>query len=364
MADPFTDDYNTLHNIPKPALPYIPGFEFTITEHTPPNHRVIKKYLLTREEAFQRENTDVLTRCFNKSPLPGHTGSHTLRLKIRKQIRVSDGKSSQIVLVEVISNQLPETMPTTLVAKLYDPLYWDHYQDSVDPFIYIDKEYATETAAYQHLHRQLHEHGETTTHIPHFYGSYTTDITHPDTTPPRNRPVRLILLEHISGLPMDTLNPHTLSQATRKIILEQIITVESHIYKLGVDHFDTYPRNILIQHHPHPSPSSPPSPSPEKNIQITLLDFGHAKIGRSPNPEIIPESDFLGGTYISPILRWTTNGRREPMDSYHEWVDWDWNDWIFEVYGADVGGITEEMYQWLPYTMEEMIVGRLGKGRV
>ncbi|PWY70855.1 hypothetical protein BO94DRAFT_438154, partial [Aspergillus sclerotioniger CBS 115572] len=153
------------------------------------------------------------------------------------------------------------------------------------------------------------------TGIPNFYGSYSMDFTHPDG---RHCTVRLILIELVDGCTMNTLDPKSLSQLVRKAIMEQIITVESRVYEIGVDHFNTYPRNVLIE-------GLEMGPS---RVHIKLVDFGHAKIGRSPHPEQIPESHYLGGTSISPILRWTTDGEREPMDSYDEWVDWDWNEWI------------------------------------
>ncbi|OOF94097.1 hypothetical protein ASPCADRAFT_131729 [Aspergillus carbonarius ITEM 5010] len=211
------------------------------TSPPPKSPRDIKRFILTREEAFQRENTDVLTRCFSKKPLAGHLGSLTLRLKLRKHIRVSDGKSAQIALVDVISGRLPDNA-TSVVAKLYDPLCWGHYQDDVGPFIYIDKEIAAETAAYRYLQNR----GEisTNTSILKFYGSYSTAISHPDG---RRRTVRLILMEHVDAPAMDSLDPKSLSQLVRKAIMEQIITMESRLYEIEVNHLNASPRNVMIE---------------------------------------------------------------------------------------------------------------------
>lgn len=122
-------DFNTLNDIPKSSLSYVEGFEFSVLEFFPPEPQ-IKTFMLSPDEALQGRSTDVLRRCLAKKPLSGRLGSRVLHLKIRKAIRVGDGKTSQIVLVDVVSGQ---GFTTPLVAKLYDPLYYDHSLDDVDP---------------------------------------------------------------------------------------------------------------------------------------------------------------------------------------------------------------------------------------
>ena len=110
-------DFNTLNDIPKSSLPYVEGFEFSVLEFFPPEPQV-KTFMLSPDEALQRQNTDVLKRCLAKNLLSGPVGSCALHLRIKKAIRVGDGKTSQIVLVDVVSGQGFTTPP---VAKLYDP---------------------------------------------------------------------------------------------------------------------------------------------------------------------------------------------------------------------------------------------------
>lgn len=119
---PFSLDFNTLNDIPKPSLPYVEDYEFFVTEYFPPKP-YIKHFTLTSDEAIKRANIDVLARCLTRKPIPGQSGSKRLYLKIHKALRVCDEKTSQIVLVDVISGQLPSTRG---VAKLYDPLYYVH----------------------------------------------------------------------------------------------------------------------------------------------------------------------------------------------------------------------------------------------
>ncbi|KAB8262157.1 hypothetical protein BDV32DRAFT_136854 [Aspergillus pseudonomiae] len=327
-------DFNTLNDTPKPDLPYVEGYEFSALEFSPPKPQTKPAFGLTPEEAFQRENTDVLARCLAKKAFPGQPGSHTLRLKIREPIRVGDGKTSQIVLVDVVSGQ----GATPIVAKIYDPLYYDHSNDDVDPFLYVHIEHNRETAAYRHLQ------GCAEKHVPEYYGSYTMDISY---SKGQFRTVGLILSEYINGESMDTLQPQNFTQPVRKAIMQQIVNVESRLYEDNLWHRDTSPRNIIIS---------------TSNLHITFIDFGHASLGRSRDPtDKDQESRFLPGTYISPMLRWYRTRGREPVSNFEEWIDWDWNSWLFETYGSDRRMINADMIQrWVPPSARQEVASKLG----
>lgn len=323
----FSLDYNTLNDIPKPDLPYVVDYEFSVVEHLPPEPLEIKSFFLKSDEAHKRENTDVLTRCLTRDPIPGRLGSRCLRLKIRKVIRVGDEKTSQIVLVDVISGQLSNTR---VAAKLYDPLYHDHSSDDVDPFLFVDVEYARESAAYRYLH------GQEEKCIPDYYGSYSMKISH---SGQQFRTVRLILLEYVDGSPMTTLRADV-SPDFRKAVMKQIVNVESQLYKINLRHGDIYPRNIIIQ----------AINSDLSKLCIKFIDFGHAAVGRSPDPRNDDlERMFLPGIYTSPLLRWFKTHGREPVCHFEQWIDWDWNKWLLETYRSDIENITPEMkHNWLP----------------
>ncbi|PWY64966.1 hypothetical protein BO94DRAFT_504973 [Aspergillus sclerotioniger CBS 115572] len=325
-------DYNTLNDIPKPDLPYTKGYEFSVIEHFPPEPH-IKSFNLTPDEAAKRETIDVLTRALTRKPIPGQQGSKRLRLKICDTIRVGDGKTSQIVLVDVISGELSKTH---IVAKLYDPLYYDHSNDDVDPFIFIDVEYTRENAAYRYLH------GKKQNGIPDFYGSYSMDIRYSDH---QSRTVRLILLEYISGDFMTTLDPNNFCDRFWKTVMKQIVDLESQLYKINLRHGDVHPRNVIIKN--HDIKLAEPG--------VIFIDFGFASIGRSPNPQNnIYEKKFLPGVYISPLLRWFKARGREPICNFENWITWDWNGWLLGNYLFDKENITPEMIRkWLPPSMRQ-----------
>ncbi|KAL2005427.1 hypothetical protein VTN00DRAFT_2638 [Thermoascus crustaceus] len=93
------------------------------------------------------------------------------------------------------------TLPTSeyLLAKFYDPLYFDHVQDDADPFLCVDRAYTHEAAAYEML-KPLQR-----TIIPRYYGSFTLELSIPNKEAIRS--VRFILLELVVGIDMTKLNP-------------------------------------------------------------------------------------------------------------------------------------------------------------
>ena len=149
-------DFHTITGTPKPDLPYTKGQEWTVTEHFPSEPPKSTSYTLdehadeqAEEQALiERRDVDALKRCVRHPPSSGQLGHHTLRLRIVDTIRVGDEKTSQIVLVVILSGQ---KHATRAVAKFYDPLYFDHTEFDVDPFQSADVEYMRESAAYRRL---------------------------------------------------------------------------------------------------------------------------------------------------------------------------------------------------------------------
>lgn len=83
MDDPFRLDYNTVHKIEKPPLPYIPGHELSVVRHypspPPPKwHGIALKY----EAAREREHADILTRTPGVFAIPRLRGDLVVRRSI------------------------------------------------------------------------------------------------------------------------------------------------------------------------------------------------------------------------------------------------------------------------------------------
>lgn len=147
-------------------------------------------------------------RCLRHPPSPGRPGSQKTRLKIIDEIRVGDDQNSQIVSVGVVSGQ---HCGKQVVAKFCDPVYFEDSQDDIDPVLHVGKTYACESAAY----RRLSARGQQNS--PEFYGTYPLELT---VCPGIFRSVRLILLEHVHGVQMQTLQPSRPSQTYRKAIMK------------------------------------------------------------------------------------------------------------------------------------------------
>ncbi|KAK9235011.1 hypothetical protein V1525DRAFT_411229 [Lipomyces kononenkoae] len=226
MTYPLSDSFCTRFKIPKLFLPYYPGQQFTVVSHDPPEPTTY----ITRE----RESKHPLERCILHPPLPGSIGATTVYLRIVESVRLGDNYNAQVakVQVECVIPHESSSPP----QKFYDPLYFDHEQDDVDPFLCVDRHYSHEVAAYNAL-SDLH--GST---IPRYFGSYSLELPAEATV----RSVRLILMEFISGTSMLQLNPSDFSQLQSQVIMKAIVDAESLVYTHNLRHRDIHPRNILV----------------------------------------------------------------------------------------------------------------------
>jgi hypothetical protein len=127
---------------------------------------------------------------------------------------------------------------TKVVAKFYDPLYWDHYDDG-DAFHGVNYHYTHEAASYDKL---IELQG---TIVPHYYGSFSLDLP-VDQPLATTRSVRLILMEHIHASSMQALKPEDFSQLQRKRIMKLLIDGESDIHTRDIILSDLSPRNVLV----------------------------------------------------------------------------------------------------------------------
>ena len=258
-----SDSFCQRTNTSKPALPYLLGKCLTIRSHEPPAPTTGRR-TYNPETARERETLHPLIRCQRHPPLPGKDGQVMAEVEIIRPIRAGDKYSTQLVAVRVKSScdKLPKDID--VVAKIYDPLYFDHDQDDADPFPYLDHDYSHEAAAYKAL-AELQ--GGI---IPKFFGSFSIRIP-VDTTAFRS--VRLILIEFIPGHSIQQLGSANLSQPLRQTIMKEVINAESLIYTNNVLHQDMRPSNVLI------------CGVPELK-RIVIIDFGHTVLGRHAIPSL------------------------------------------------------------------------------
>lgn len=201
-----------------------------------------------------------------------------------------------------------ESPPPTgkcIVAKFFDPLYFDHEQDDV----------ALQGAI-----------------VPRYYGSYTCELPAPGENGLRS--VRLILMSEVPGAPMHHVRPANYSQLQRQNILGAIIDAESCLYAMNVVHHDVHPRNVLILD----------GTVTDSRAQVVLIDFGNSSIGRAANSASHEkQGKYLPGVPISPLLRWNEAWWDYRQYVFTDWIDWDWQQWLEDRYQYTRSYITEEM---------------------
>ncbi|KAK2796995.1 hypothetical protein FQN50_009364 [Emmonsiellopsis sp. PD_5] len=312
-------------DLPKPPVPYVEGWVFTVQSHIPPPPTRVTKdccrnFQLGRAERRQLRPVE---RCLRHPPLPGSMESCTVHLKILDLLRVGDGCNAQVFTVQVL-----ETRPNSrrfqsnrkLVAKIYDPLYFDDEEGFINPFLCVDKHYTHEAHAYGVLSKLQGE------RIPIFYGSYSLNIP---TERSEMRTVRLILVEYVPGLSMQQANPQKFPRRSRQEIMKLVINFESRVYEQDILLTDLSPRNVIMM--------EKPGCDPKRNL--VFLDFAGALFGRRRDDPVVIESNLFLGRYISPLLRWNKTMAMQ----FNDWIDWDWQPWIETEYAHTAATITQEM---------------------
>jgi serine/threonine protein kinase len=158
----------------------------------------------------------------------------------------------------------PLTKPT-LVAKIYDPLYYvfEQREGWNDTVWCADYNYAREARSYEELDSEF---GGTI--VPKYYGSWTCDIPTESFTGLTHRPVRLILIEHLDGPSLVDMQPTKLDEKQRHSIMGKALEALVDIEHSSVITGDISPRNIMCCGSDLKSP----------DLLVAIIDFGDAVI--------------------------------------------------------------------------------------
>ncbi|ERS98190.1 hypothetical protein HMPREF1624_04971 [Sporothrix schenckii ATCC 58251] len=157
----------------------------------------------------------------------------------------------------------PSSSPATIVAKIFDPMYYYHNGD-YDIVDLADMEYCRETAAYQHLVRQ----GVDGKLLPAYFGSYSLELPLTDEqkeclaevkgedhpllqVPTPVRRVRLILMERVEGRPMTAQlvygDVNGMTNEARLDVVASTLEAYARLYFHGITHGDLAPRNVFLK---------------------------------------------------------------------------------------------------------------------
>jgi serine/threonine protein kinase len=242
-------------------------------------------------------------------------------LTITDMIRTGYSCGAQVVVVN-----------GDVVAKIYDPLYdagFDCYDNKRDVVVLADGDYSREAAAYEELQRCPAALGCT----PKYHGSWTIEVHTTAGDQTYIRQVRLILMEHITGTAMSSIQSLLLSRQTRSAIMVKTLEAESFIFNAGVLHRDVSPRNIML------ICPSPTSSLDDPNLRVVVIDFNVSNvIRRSVSRRGDIDSAFIQqrwpGKILSPVTRfWDAMQEFEVRD----WVSDEYgraNEWLWEWFGG------------------------------
>ncbi|KAJ5713048.1 uncharacterized protein N7483_010229 [Penicillium malachiteum] len=308
----------------RPPLPYAKGLRFTVQSHIPtPRTPVVHSNLnYTLNDLEDLVRLDPVEFFLAHPLLPGEIGSNTLGLEIIDTIKVKEPCNSQVFTVKVLKGAPEKPLPASniLIAKVYDPLYYNDVQFMIAGYRAMDRFYTHETRVYSVLSEFQGE------NIPHFYGSYSFDI--PIENSSNVRSVRLILIGYLPEKDMQKAQPATCSQEARQQIMKNIVDFESTVFFKNIVLRDCCPRNIiLLQDH-------------DNTISVKFIDFDAVLFNRRPQHPfraVLDKDKFLG-QYITPLYRW-----RRPREDFEDWVDWDWKPWLDAEFAHTASKITPEI---------------------
>lgn len=111
-------------DLPKPPVPYTKGWKFTVQSHTPPTPVTRDCCRNFKKGGHERNTLSPIERCLKHLPLPGKTEPYTVNILGANFL--STGRYFKPVST---SGQ------QKLVAKVYNPLYYDDDEDFLSPFV-------------------------------------------------------------------------------------------------------------------------------------------------------------------------------------------------------------------------------------
>jgi hypothetical protein len=205
-----------------------------------------------------------------------------------------------------------------LVAKVYDPLYYPFADDDFphipnDVVVRAEHNFALESAAYAQLDQRL---GGSL--IPKFYGSWVFDVS----LKHMNRPVTFILLEHLEGVPLNTLDPKLHTQEERLHVLALTMEAQLELHFAGVMHDDIAPRNIICSE----------KDLSAKDLRVRVIDFNHVTV----LPLLGADAPCASEPLPESPMGWFWRGRPVDMREWapDAWKMSDWKQWLRKTWGG------------------------------
>ena len=139
------------------------------------------------------------------------------------------------------------TYPPQLVAKIYDPVFFDDDETQwVDPFALRDLTISCEVEAYRRLGPLQG------TQVPRFYGYFAAAVPAQE-----GRTVYVILLEEVPGRDLRVIVPPDVTENVcakhKDAIIDAALRLFFNVLAHGVDQRDMQPRNVILRPQKHVS---------------------------------------------------------------------------------------------------------------
>lgn len=315
-GDPYTPPADPY----KPALPYKSGSLLKIRRDYPPHtwwagrgRRDPPRQLIHPNDLATFRHTQVclefpvLDLISTAPPTEGEI--HTL--EIVDEIACGDGRGAQLVTCYKDGDR-----HTLLVAKIYDPLYYDFgvaLPSPSDVNWYADTHYVNEVAAYRRL--QLAQ----LDFVPKYHGSWIFEQVIP-TQPPKRRNVRMVLMEYIRGETMASIflsGKVKLRPATDRIeVMAKAMEMICKIGHYGIGQIDFAPRNVILA-------DWEPDAGILRDVRVFMIDFNTA-IVRDPTwqpPAALPTNPIdKFGTYPLQVFGGWLPEELHNRDAYKAWM--------------------------------------------
>jgi hypothetical protein len=347
----------------KPNCPYLPGFKVEIKAHVPPPPFGGRFYGRGTRPVVADEWLKSVTQTkhvLSHPPLEtrGPPQPHAAELTVMKSLAIGNARGAQLATCS-ITPKTTGMKPFIAVAKIFDPLYYSFSNAlvslPVDVVRVADGDYSREAAAYEYLQKI----GETGLFTPKYFGSWTFTLpitTHSAKT--HQRPVRLVLIEHLDGSSMRKLyvqnsprlgaEPDALhyDEEYRLEVLAKVLDGVVKQRHAGLDQRDLAPRNVILVPSPHDQPW------PKQTVpRVVLVDY---------NNSLVYERTRYGkeGFHISSLPRnpadlyWN-----ESMPEFVGWTppEWDQNpslrqEWLLHRFGGSRKSIYEPLSNKLEFT--------------
>ncbi|KAF2846194.1 hypothetical protein T440DRAFT_472045 [Plenodomus tracheiphilus IPT5] len=312
------------------SSPYVVGTTISAVKHLPPAPFGLRYATEYPDVDDNWEGLSQTALCTLRAPLGGNTVSdEKTKLTITAIIRTGVDQGAQLVVVN-----------HTLVAKIYDPLYYEHinqYNYKEHVVVNADGDYSCEAATYGWIQGSPAAKRLT----PSFHGTWVADIETCVHGGDKEchihlRKVPLILIELVNGHVMSEVNPSELPAETRSRVLKKAIEAEAVLFKAGVQHDDYHPRNIIITNL-HNLCASGSADGPD----VKVIDFNVATVFRHPqsirrNLRLV---DQLYKTWhhklLSPIRRWHGHLMDFSVAGWCSNEDGDAEQWLWEQFHDD-----------------------------